>query len=78
MTVDFAEPRNDWTLEEVLALFELPFSELVFQAAAVHRRWFDASQVQLSQLLSIKTGGCPEDCPAPNLSTSKPVSRRRS
>ena len=44
------------------ALFELPFGELVFQAGAVHRRWFDAGEVQLSQLPSIKTGGCPENC----------------
>jgi biotin synthase len=59
---DPALPRHDWTLEEVEALFELPFGELVFRAAEVHRRWFDPSEVQLSQLLSVKTGGCPEDC----------------
>ena len=59
---DDALPRHDWTLEEVEALFELPFGELVFRAAQAHRRWFDPNQVQLSQLLSIKTGGCPEDC----------------
>src|SRR6201998_3490831 len=56
------EPRHDWTLEEVEALFELPFTELVFRAASVHRRWFDPSEVQISQLLSVKTGGCAEDC----------------
>eukprot|EP01030_Chromulinospumella_sphaerica_P029029 gene29029-29426_t len=44
------------------ALFELPFMELVFQAAQVHRRWFDPSELQLSQLLSVKTGGCAENC----------------
>jgi biotin synthase len=55
-------PRHDWTLEEVEALFELPFAELVFRAAEVHRRWFDPSEIQMSQLLSVKTGGCPEDC----------------
>ncbi|KQW69035.1 hypothetical protein ASC73_13815 [Phenylobacterium sp. Root1277] len=60
--VDPAEPRHDWTLPEVEALFELPFMELVFQAAAVHRAWFDPSEVQLSQLLSVKTGGCAENC----------------
>jgi biotin synthase len=60
--VDPAEPRHDWTLEEVEALFELPFTELVFRAAEVHRRWFDPTELQLSQLLSVKTGGCPEDC----------------
>ena len=56
------EPRHDWTLEEVEALFELPFTELVFRAAEIHRRWFDPSEVQLSQLLSVKTGGCAENC----------------
>lgn len=59
---DPAQPRHDWTLAEVEALFELPFAELVFRAAEVHRRWFDPAEVQLSQLLSVKTGGCPEDC----------------
>src|ERR1700760_782342 len=60
--VDPAQPRHDWTLAEIEALFELPFTELVFQAASVHRRWFDPAEVQISQLLSIKTGGCPENC----------------
>ena len=59
---DPAAPRHDWTLDEVEALFELPFTELVFRAAEVHRRWFDPTEVQLSQLLSVKTGGCAEDC----------------
>ena len=54
--------RHDYSREEVLALFELPFSELLFRAATVHRERFDASQIQVSTLLSIKTGGCPEDC----------------
>ena len=54
--------RNDWTREEVAALFALPFTELVFRAAAVHRENFDPAEVQISPLLSIKTGGCPEDC----------------
>ena len=62
MTLDLAQPRHDWTLAEVEALFELPFTELVFRAAEVHRHWFDPAEVQLSQLLSIKTGGCPENC----------------
>ncbi|WP_304165224.1 biotin synthase BioB [Phenylobacterium aquaticum] len=56
------QPRHDWTLEEIEALFDLPFTELVFQAAEVHRAWFDPTEVQLSQLLSVKTGGCPENC----------------
>jgi biotin synthase len=55
-------PRNDWTREEVRALFALPFPELIFRAAQAHRDNFDPSEVQISTLLSIKTGGCPEDC----------------
>jgi biotin synthase len=62
MQADPAQPRHDWTLSEVEALFDLPFTELAFAAASVHRRWFDPTEVQLSQLLSIKTGGCPENC----------------
>jgi biotin synthase len=59
---DPAEPRNDWTRAEIAALFDLPFAELVFTAGGVHRAWFDPSEIQLSQLLSIKTGGCAENC----------------
>jgi biotin synthase len=59
---DIAVPRHDWTLSEVEALFALPFPELVFRAASVHRAHFDPAEVQLSQLLSVKTGGCAEDC----------------
>src|SRR5215467_655723 len=55
-------PRHDWTRDEIAALFALPFSELVFRAQAIHRANFDAREVQISTLLSIKTGGCPEDC----------------
>jgi len=55
-------PRHDWSREEVRALFALPFSELMFRAAGVHRENFDPTEVQISTLLSIKTGGCPEDC----------------
>jgi len=54
--------RHDWTRAEVRALFDLPFPELMFRAQSVHRQYFDASEVQISTLLSIKTGGCPEDC----------------
>ena len=57
-----AQPRSSWTRAEVEALFALPFPELVFQAASVHRAHFDPSEVQLSQLLSVKTGGCSENC----------------
>src|SRR5215471_2154963 len=54
--------RHDWTRAEIRALFELPFPELVFRAQSVHRRHFAPGEVQISTLLSIKTGGCPEDC----------------
>ena len=54
--------RNDWKQEEVEALFALPFNDLLYQAQTVHRQNFDANAVQISTLLSIKTGGCPEDC----------------
>ena len=54
--------RHDWTESQAEALFQLPFNDLIFQAQALHRRYFDANQVQMSRLLSVKTGGCPEDC----------------
>lgn len=54
--------RNDWTLEEVTALFELPLNELIFRAQGALRGYFDPAQIQLSTLLNIKTGACPEDC----------------
>jgi len=54
--------RHDWTRGEVRALFTLPFNELIFRAQSLHRIYFDAREVQISTLLSIKTGGCPEDC----------------
>ena len=54
--------KNDWTRQEIAALFDLPFTELVFRAAETHRAHHAAGEVQLCTLLSIKTGGCPEDC----------------
>ena len=54
--------RHDWTREELRALFDLPFSELIHRAQSVHRLTFNPREVQISTLLSIKTGGCPEDC----------------
>ena len=54
--------RHDWTWQEIGALFDLPFPELMFRAQKVHRQHFDPTAVQISTLLSIKTGGCPEDC----------------
>jgi biotin synthase len=59
---DLGTPRHDWTRQQVAALFSLPFPELMFHAARVHRENFDPAEVQISTLLSIKTGGCPEDC----------------
>ena len=54
--------RHDWTRGEALALYEAPFNDLLFRAHTVHRRFFDPNTVQMSRLLSIKTGGCAEDC----------------
>ena len=54
--------RTDWTRDEIAALFDLPFTELLFRAASTHREHHKPDQVQLCTLLSIKTGGCPEDC----------------
>jgi biotin synthase len=56
------ELRHDWTLAEVEALFALPFNDLLFQAHTLHRENFNPNQVQVSSLLNIKTGACPEDC----------------
>jgi biotin synthase len=57
-----AAPTDRWQVADIEALFELPFTELMFRAQTVHRAHFDPAEVQLSTLLSIKTGGCPEDC----------------
>lgn len=57
-----ASLRHDWTLDEVRALFTQPFNDLLFQAQGVHRQHFNPNEVQVSTLLSIKTGACPEDC----------------
>ena len=54
--------RHDWTLAEVRAIHDLPLLELVYRAQTVHRATFGDPKVQLCSLLSIKTGGCPEDC----------------
>ncbi len=54
--------RHDWTLEEIQALLDLPFNDLLFRAQGTHRANFDPNQIQVSTLLSIKTGACPEDC----------------
>jgi biotin synthase len=57
-----AEVRHNWTVEQINALYDLPFNDLLFQAQQIHRHHFDPNKVQLSTLLSIKTGACPEDC----------------
>ena len=56
------EIRHDWSLEEINALFSMPFNDLLFKAHTIHRENFDPNKVQVSQLLNIKTGACPEDC----------------
>jgi len=57
-----ADIRHDWTVDQARALFALPMNDLLFQAHTLHRRHFDPNAVQLSTLLNVKTGGCPEDC----------------
>ena len=57
-----ASIRHDWTLAEAEGLFESPFNDLLFRAQTLHRQYFEPNEVQISTLLSIKTGGCPEDC----------------
>ena len=56
------EIKNDWHLDEINALFQMPFNDLLFMAHSIHREVFDPNQVQVSSLLNIKTGACPEDC----------------
>ena len=57
-----AEPRHDWSVDEILAILKTPLLDLVHQAQSVHRQWHEEGTVQLASLLSIKTGACPEDC----------------
>ncbi|MBT3070984.1 biotin synthase BioB [Rhodomicrobium sp. Az07] len=57
-----SDERHDWTREEAQKLYDQPFNDLIFQAHSLHRRYFEPNKVQVSRLLSIKTGGCPEDC----------------
>ena len=60
--MSMAEVRNNWTLEEIKEIYDKPLLELVFEAASVHREHHNSKEVQVSSLISIKTGGCPEDC----------------
>lgn len=61
-SIKAAPIRHDWSRDEIVALFNLPFNDLMFQAQSIHRQHFDPNQVQVSTLCSIKTGACPEDC----------------
>lgn len=56
------EIKHNWSIDEIKSLFDMPFNDLIFQAQTATRKYFDPNKVQLSTLLSIKTGGCPEDC----------------
>ena len=56
------EIRNDWTREEIAAIYNRPVLELIYEAATVHRQYHEPGEVQVCTLLSVKTGGCPEDC----------------
>lgn len=62
MTISQVDIRHDWSVAEVLVLFALPFNELLFRAHQSHRLYFNPLEIQISTLLSIKTGACPEDC----------------
>lgn len=62
MNDKFKDVRNDWKIEEIEELFKLPFNDLIYQAHTTHRNFFNHNEVQVSTLLSIKTGACPEDC----------------
>ena len=54
--------RHDWKFEEVSEFYDMPLLDLVYKSAGIHRHFHDSKQVQISSLVSIKTGGCPEDC----------------
>ena len=56
------EIRHDWSKEEIQAIYDRPLLDLVYSAATVHRKWHKPSEIQVCTLLSVKTGGCPEDC----------------
>lgn len=73
-------PMNgaDSSLEEAKIIYNLPFNDLLFQAQQVHRRHFDANAIQMSRLLSIKTGGCPEDCSYCSQSARNPTGLKAS
>ena len=62
MTKHEIRVRNDWQRQEITALMAMPFNDLLFKAQSIHRQFHDPQKIQISTLLSIKTGGCPEDC----------------
>ena len=62
MTHNGGFTRHDWTLDEIIAIHDAPLLDLIARANAVHRAFHDVTDVQKASLLSIKTGGCPEDC----------------
>ena len=62
MTDESQSVRHDWTLDQIKALLAQPFNDLLFAAQSLHRQNFDPNAVQISTLLSVKTGACPEDC----------------
>ena len=62
MLISMSEIRNDWTREEIAEIYNSPVMELIYRAATVHRQYNDPQEVQVCTLLSVKTGGCPEDC----------------
>lgn len=70
--------RHDWTRAEAEAIYNLPFNDLIFRAQTVHRAHFDPNKVQMSRLLSIKTGGCPEDCGYCSQSAKNPTGLKAS
>ena len=54
--------KSDWTIEELQNIYDLPFNDLLWKAQNIHRKYHNANEIQISTLMSIKTGGCPEDC----------------
>ena len=56
------DQKNNWTLEELKTKYNLPFNDLLWEAHQIHRKYHDPNKVQISTLMSVKTGGCPEDC----------------
>ena len=71
------EPRSDWTRPQAQALYDLPFADLIFQAQSIHRRNFDPNHVETASLLSIKTGGGPDECGYCSLSAKYDTASRR-